>query len=469
MARENGTMYCCHPIFAISVSDYPEQCLVTPTINGECPTGTTPHDKLGDFHPKRKCPPRDLQAIQDALDLWPEDQNGFYDACKALRIKPIAEPFWRHLPYVNIYLSITPDILHQLYQGVIKHLVAWIRESFGDNEIDARCRRMPLNYGTRIFSSGISPLSRVTGKEHREICQILLGLVIDLPLPSGYSSTRLVTSVRAILDFLYLAQLPVHSASTLKALEGSLKRFHDAKQIFIDIDICNHFNLPKIHRLMHYPDDITLFGTTDNYNTESTERLHIDMAKDAYRATNHCDEYPQMVAWLERREKIQRHAKFIQSRLVMVSQHNTTTTQVSQPVISSLPLCLFPTTAKHPSAKSVSQDDLTDNYGATRFGNALSEFIVRFNYPGLSTAGVYRYAQDISLPFFFPVFHYLKFRNSYGEIQDSIYAKPNYKNKNMKEIPGRFDTVLVKVDSNYSYGVQGLFYDLVLFSFIESI
>jgi hypothetical protein len=170
MARENGTMYCCHPIFAISVSDYPEQCLVTPTINGECPTGTTPYDKLGNFHPKCKCPPHDLQAIQDALGLWPEDQNGFYDACKALRIKPIAEPFWRHLLYVNIYLSITPDILHQLYQGVIKHLVAWIRKSFGNNEIDAHCRQMPLNYGTCIFTSGISPLSHVTGKEHQEIC-----------------------------------------------------------------------------------------------------------------------------------------------------------------------------------------------------------------------------------------------------------------------------------------------------------
>jgi len=31
---------------------------------------------------------------------------------------------------------------------------------------------------------------------------------------------------------------------------------------------------------------IELFGTTDNYTTEYTERLHIDLAKDAYRATN---------------------------------------------------------------------------------------------------------------------------------------------------------------------------------------
>ncbi len=47
------------------------------------------------------------------------------------------------------------------------------------------------------------------------------------------------------------------------------------------------FNLPKLHSLGHYVRAIKLFGTTDNYSTESTERLHIDYAKDAYQATNH--------------------------------------------------------------------------------------------------------------------------------------------------------------------------------------
>jgi hypothetical protein len=44
---------------------------------------------------------------------------------------------------------------------------------------------------------------------------------------------------------------------------------------------------------------IQLFGTTDNYNTEQSECLHIDFTKDTYRATNHKDEYSQMTKWLE--------------------------------------------------------------------------------------------------------------------------------------------------------------------------
>lgn len=47
-----------------------------------------------------------------------------------------------------------------------------------------------------------------------------------------------------------------------------------------------------------------MYGTTDNYNTEATERLHIDLAKDAYRATNKKDFLDQMVLWLERLEKL---------------------------------------------------------------------------------------------------------------------------------------------------------------------
>ncbi|THU75135.1 hypothetical protein K435DRAFT_707611, partial [Dendrothele bispora CBS 962.96] len=66
------------------------------------------------------------------------------------------------------------------------------------------------------------------------------------------------------------------------------------KQIFVDLGAREHFNLPKLHSLAHYSRAIQLYGTTDNYNTEITERLHIDFTKDAYHATNHKDEYAQM-------------------------------------------------------------------------------------------------------------------------------------------------------------------------------
>jgi hypothetical protein len=56
-----------------------------------------------------------------------------------------------------------------------------------------------------------------------------------------------------------------------------------------------------------------LFGTTDNYNMEQIEHLHINFMKNAYHATNHKGKYVQMATWLERREKIQQCAASVNS------------------------------------------------------------------------------------------------------------------------------------------------------------
>src|SRR5258705_5140090 len=91
--------------------------------------------------------------------------------------------------------------------------------------------------------------------------------------------------------------------------------YHDNRQIFIDLGIRNDFNFPKDHFINHYHELIEIFGTMDNYDTSYTEHLHIDLAKDAYRATNLKDEYPQMTAWLDWWERVLLHKKFINRRI----------------------------------------------------------------------------------------------------------------------------------------------------------
>ena len=86
---------------------------------------------------------------------------------------------------------------------------------------------------------------------------------------------------------------------------SSLATFHKNKEVFLDHGVRDHFNIPKIYGLLHYSSLILLFGTTDNYNTEQTERLHIDFIKHVYRAMNHKDKYNQMTTWLEWQEKLQ--------------------------------------------------------------------------------------------------------------------------------------------------------------------
>jgi hypothetical protein len=448
MMSGDGVWRRCHPILAAFVGDYPEQVLVTCTYSGRCPKCTVPHDQLGDFI---SFPLRDCDEASEVYELADGEATPFHAACRAAGLKPVYHPFWELLPLSNIFLSITPDILHQLLQGVMKHVLGWVSKPsvFGSEEIDARCRRLPPNHNIRIFTKGITTLSRVSGLEHKNICRILLGLVVDLRLPEGRSPVRLIRAVRALLDFLYLAQYPSHSADTLSYLEDALSRFHDNKDIFVDLGARAHFNFPKLHSLIHYASSIKLFGTTDNYNTEQSERLHIDFAKNAYHATNRKDEFPQMTAWLERREKVQRHAAYIQSR----QESNQAHEHVEKPIGPPLARKYLIKMARHPSAKSVGYDDLALKYGAIDFQDALGDFIAAQKSTTGTAATVRARGAETLIPFrAVPVFHKIKFIASDNkpepEVVDAIHARPEEMDSQQRVIPARFDTVLVHSSSH---------------------
>ena len=119
-----------------------------------------------------------------------------------------------------------------------------------------------------------------------------------------------------------------------------------------------HFNFPKLHSLPHYLESIRLLGTTDNYNTEATERLHIDLAKDAYRATNKKDYYEQMLLWLECHEKIWAFEIVLQWRQgVMPQPHSHHVRRHS----------LGPHLAMTPSAPNTLLSTIVRNHGAVSF------------------------------------------------------------------------------------------------------
>lgn len=461
MSSGDGIVRRTFPIFACFVGDYPEQVLVSGCKTGDCPRCPARLPELGDL--KEDYEYRDLAKILEALATFEGAPAGYSAACSEAGIKPIVHPFWQDLPYSDIYLGITPDVLHQLYQGVMKHLMSWVTTAFGEKELDARCRCLPPNHNVRSFSKGITSLSRVTGKEHADMCRILLGLVVDLKLPDGTSPIPLICAIRSLLDFLYLAQYPLHTSETLQLLHESLERFHENKYIFVDLGIRNNFNLPKLHSLAHYVDSIKLFGTTDNYNTEYTERLHIDLAKDAYRATNHRDEYAQMTVWLERREKVLRHESYLQWCLDPQSTIVLRSTDMAYNGTL--------TFTKWPSARAVDFDNIISKYGARFFREALRRYIVlaRHSGPPLTRNQVERQILYVNLPFTaVPVYHRLKFAASGDSTLakritlDSIHVRPERQTKKEKTIPARFDTALLNVGSGGETGVQGMFCSLLV-------
>lgn len=448
-----------YPLVACYIGDYPEQLLVTGVKTGECPKCDVPSGELGNN--VLPCHSQDLGLILDALALVDKDPYEFTKACCSAGIKPLFHPFWEDLPHCNIFCAITPDVLHQLYQALVKHLISWIKSTFGEAKIDARCKHLPPNHNVRIFMKGILILSHVSGMEHEQICHFLLGIIIDIRLPDGASPHRLVRAVKGLLDFVYLAHYPSHTQQTLDLLDDALTWFHDNKSIFIDLGIRSSFNLPKLHSLRHYVAMIQHFGTTDNYNTEYTEQLHIDLAKDAYCTTNHKDEYMQMTLWLERREKILWHYKFILWHLGLGLSHTHIPFTYSL-LPSDLLYSWEYKVAKHPSIKQVTFATLVVEYGIVHFHAALAHFVVQVTEPGLTACWLKNAAVDVILPLTsVAVFHKIHYNiiKDDGAVDnltvDAIHARPARCDHHGRHMPARFDTALINLGTGGNLGVEG--------------
>ncbi|KAG8912619.1 hypothetical protein FRC01_004991, partial [Tulasnella sp. 417] len=299
MTCADGRIRRIHPILASYIADYPEQCLVVCCRENRCPKCKVPPSERGNvLSSLLRDPNESLKIIQDIAKE--------FEKYEAQGLRDVPEPFWKGLPLVNIYRCMTPDMLHQLHKGVFKdHLFKWCTSRKKD-EVDARFTRLPPFNGLRHFSKGVSTISQFTGNEHREMEKVFVGIMINL----HDEDPDIVTAARSLLDFIYLAHYPSHSTSTLQQMKEAINSFNASKDVFIGAGLRDHFNIGKIHSLAHYAPSIIDYGALDGYNSEISERLHIDFAKLGYRASNRKAYLNQMVAWLERHEKVNAFGRY---------------------------------------------------------------------------------------------------------------------------------------------------------------
>ncbi|KAJ3766514.1 hypothetical protein FB446DRAFT_767396 [Lentinula raphanica] len=304
MLCSDGQNRIVYPILAAYVADYPEQCLVAGCRERRCPKCTVDSKHLGDpLHSVLRDPDLALEAFEKAAEGDPTlaDTLGLRDI----------NPFWRDLPLCNIFHCFTPDILHQLHKGVFKdHLVKWSTKAIdpkkGEKVIDARFQSLPRHNTLRHFKKGISLVSQWTGNEYKNMEKVFLGVI------AGAAPSSVVICVRAILDFIEYSQFSIHTEHSLEQMDNALNTFHDHQaRAFIEPGIRKHFNIPKIHSMVHDVPMIQSHGSATAFNTEWSERLHIDFAKLAYRASSKKGYIKQMTKWLDRREKVLWFTRFL--------------------------------------------------------------------------------------------------------------------------------------------------------------
>ncbi|QRV83755.1 plasma membrane ATPase 4 [Ceratobasidium sp. AG-Ba] len=163
--------------------------------------------------------------------------------------------------------------LFDLHKGVMKdHLTRWVTEILKKQLMDERHSTMPEYHGCR-------------------------------------------GGARALLDFMYLAHSSALTDSELDSMEQCLRTFHQNKSVFRPLGALQtreaFHGIPKIHMIQHYVGLIRMLGTPDGYNTETSERLHIDFAKMGYKASNRVNAIKQMAMYIQRVEALAMHEEYL--------------------------------------------------------------------------------------------------------------------------------------------------------------
>ncbi|KAG6372406.1 hypothetical protein JVT61DRAFT_7879 [Boletus reticuloceps] len=206
--------YCFTPLVGYIV-DMPEQSLLAGTNPRTSPMSIATYKEFSD---NKRHDPRTAQYTLNAISAAcaqadPNDFTSFLKAAKSRVLNGVHEPFWRDWPLSDPARFLKVEPLHHFFRFSWDHDKQWCISAVGEDEFDYHFSLLQTLVGYRSFPDGISKLKQVTGCDHRSIQQYILCVI------AGTVALHFLTAICALLDFRYLAQMPVFNDQVLIKLD----------------------------------------------------------------------------------------------------------------------------------------------------------------------------------------------------------------------------------------------------------
>ncbi|KAE9388501.1 hypothetical protein BT96DRAFT_781847, partial [Gymnopus androsaceus JB14] len=91
---------------------------------------------------------------------------------------------------------------------------------------------------------------------------------------------------------------------TIAELQMAIHSFHHYRKIFLTTNVREHFSIPRMHAMIHYPSLIIDFGAPNGVCSSITESRHITAVKKPWRRSNHYNALSQMLLTNQRLDKL---------------------------------------------------------------------------------------------------------------------------------------------------------------------
>lgn len=348
MCCSDGQVRQCFPVLAAWIADHAENETLHGLKRMSCAVCEVPVERLGSDE-KERHPTRDYHkyaAIEEHYVNTGEEDN--VASLLAVGVK-MGRNVFAGLSRVEVPLLFKPDILHNIYLGLFKHLMQWIEDflkKHGRQELfDEVWKSLPPYPGFFVPKKAYREVTQWQGKEMRNLGRCILGVFassLRSPTPAQQRPfSDAIRCVRALVDFSLMALYQSHTEDTLGYMEQYLHDFHRYKEVFQEFRTSkktrqeadanderlrlnlerelreagrmpaarrrrlldenrlerneereeilrnkSHFNFIKLHLLVHYCSHVRKFGNVPMYSTDVGELAHKVQIKEGYRHSN---------------------------------------------------------------------------------------------------------------------------------------------------------------------------------------